>query len=176
MNEQSISNFYIPNISLALKIEKKDLNEQLPNIDQEMMQDNKDHLILTPGITDFWKTNNSYKTIIESYGIAEMNNIELQKSIKTKLEQLYNSNLDYEMQIDSTINENNYLSSKLANSNDIETQVIFLWKFKHYWSKSIATKMNLSEIAVNKILTHNSDFLWKGCKIKIYWQEEKQTE
>ena len=61
MNEQSISNFYIPNISLAFKIEKKDLNEQHPNIDQEMLQDNKDYLILTPGITDFWKTNNSYK-------------------------------------------------------------------------------------------------------------------
>ena len=53
MNKQSICNFYIPNISLAFKIEKKDLNEQLPNIDQEMMQDKEDHLILTPGITDF---------------------------------------------------------------------------------------------------------------------------
>ena len=61
-----------------------------------------------------------------------MNNKELQESIKTKLEKLYNSNLDYEMQIDSTINENNYLSSNEANSNDIETQVVFLWKFKHY--------------------------------------------
>ena len=57
------------------------------------------------------------------------------------------------MQIDSTINENNYLSSNEANSNDNETQVVFLWKFKHYWSKSIAAKTNLSEIAVNKILT-----------------------
>ena len=30
--------------------------------------------------------------------------------------------------------------------------MIFLWKFKHYWLKSIAAKMNISKITVNKIL------------------------
>ena len=152
MSEQSISIFYVPNITTNFKIIKKDLNKQLSDIDEEIVQDNEDCSILTYGIADFWKTNNSYKKLIEPSGIVELSNKELQKSTKTNLEALYNHNSNYNMIIDNIKDEVDSLSSNEAESNNIEAQVIFLWKFKHYWSKSIAAKMNISKITVNKIL------------------------
>ena len=128
------------------------MNKQLSDIDEEIVQDNEDCSILTYGIADFWKTNNSYKKLIESSGIVELSNKELQKSIKTNLEALYNLNSNYNTIVDNIKDEVDSLFLNEAESNNIETQVIFLWKFKHYWSKSIAAKMNISKITVNKML------------------------
>ena len=100
----------------------------------------------------FEKPTTPTKKLIESSGIVELSNKELQKSIKTNLEALYNHNSNYNMIIDNIKDEVDSLSSNEAESNNIEAQVIFLWKFKHYWSKSIAAKMKISEISDNKIL------------------------
>ena len=62
-----------------------------------IVQDNEDCSILTYWIVDFWNTKNSYKKLIESSGIAELSNRELQRSIKTNLEALYNHNSNYNM-------------------------------------------------------------------------------
>ena len=53
MSEQSISKFYVPNITTNFKIIKKDLNKQLSDIYEEIVQDNEDCSILTYGIADF---------------------------------------------------------------------------------------------------------------------------
>ena len=162
MNEQSISNFYTPNISTAVKIVKKNLDEPLPNIDQEMMEDNESYLMLDSGITDFWTINNSYKKLIESSEIAGKNNKELQKSLGAKLESLYNSKFGYKTPIDDIMNVEHNSNLNEVKSNDIEAQVVLLWRCKHYWSKSIAAKMDLSKIAVNKILAKYKLFVKSG--------------
>ena len=82
MSEQSISNFYVPNITTNFKIIKMDLNKQLSDIYEEIVQDNEDCSILTYGIADFWKTNNSYKKLFESSEIVELSNKGLQKILK----------------------------------------------------------------------------------------------
>ena len=46
---------------------------------------------------------------------------------------------------------NTPLQSKKEYRNS-EIQSIFLWRFKHYWSNSIAAKLNLTNTEVNKIL------------------------
>ena len=113
------------------------------------MENNVSYLMLYSGIAHFWNINNSYKKIIES---AEISDKTIKNYLKAKLESLYNSKISYKTSIDDIMNVEYKSNLNEVKSNDIEAQVVFLWRCKHYWSKEIAEKMDLSKIAVNKIL------------------------
>ena len=122
-------------------------------LDNEEMQNNETNLQIEPWITDFWTQNISYKRLIESAEIVGMNNRELEKAINKNLQSLYGSEFDWEMQVDQNLKEKNDVFLNETIGNEIESQVVFMWRCNHYWPKSIAAKMNLSKIKVNKILS-----------------------
>ena len=82
-----------------------------------------------------------------------MNSRELEKAINKNLQSLYGSEFDWEMQVDQNLNENNDVFLNETIGDEIESQVVFMWRYNHYWPRSIAAKMNLSKIKVNKILS-----------------------
>ena len=55
------------------------------------------------------------------------------------------SEFDWEMQDDQILNEKNDTFLNKTIGNKIKYQVVFMWRYNHYWSKSIAAKMNLSK-------------------------------
>ena len=85
ISEQNISNFYILNVSLSIKITKQIVKDKLLELDNEEMQNSETNLPIEPGITDFWTQNASYKKQIESARIVGMNNKELEKAINKNL-------------------------------------------------------------------------------------------
>ena len=48
-----MSNFYVPNVSSAIKIMKKDLKDQTQEEDCEMKEESNQYIQLEFGITDF---------------------------------------------------------------------------------------------------------------------------
>ena len=48
-------------------------------------------------------------------------------------------------------NESDLYSAE-TDGRDIETQVIFMWRFKHYWINSIIAKTGLSKMGVNEVI------------------------
>ena len=152
MSIQCLSNFYLPNVSSSIKITKRDLEDQFQATDNEMKEDSKNDLLLESGITDFWTLNSSYKNLVISAEIVNIDNRGLQQEIKLNLENWYGLNLkDIALEI-HILNIEHSSSSDKMDDNDVEVQVIFMKQFKHYWSNSIAAKMNLSKIKVNKII------------------------
>ena len=53
MNIQRISNFYIPNVSVAINIKQRTLEIYKNDSDQEMNENDQVDLLLGVGITDF---------------------------------------------------------------------------------------------------------------------------
>ena len=49
----NISNFYIPNVSLSIKITKQIVKDKLPELENEQMQNSETNLLLESGKTDF---------------------------------------------------------------------------------------------------------------------------
>ena len=61
MDIQRISNFYIPNVSVAINTKKRTLEIYKNDSDQEMNENDQVDLLLEVGITDFWALNSLYK-------------------------------------------------------------------------------------------------------------------
>ena len=89
MSAQNISNFYIPNVSLSIKITKQIVKDNLLELENEEVENSETNLLIEPGITDFWTQNTSYKRLIESAEIVGMNSRELEKAINKNLQSLY---------------------------------------------------------------------------------------
>ena len=53
MSAQNISNFYIPNVSLSIKITKQIVKDNLLELDNEDLENSETNLLMEPGITDF---------------------------------------------------------------------------------------------------------------------------
>ena len=61
-----------------------------------------------------------------------MNSRELEKAINKNLQSLYGSEFDREMQVDQNLNENNDVFLNETIGNEIESQVVFMWRYNHY--------------------------------------------
>ena len=81
MNIQRISNFYIPNVSVAINTKKRTLEIYKNDSDQEMNENDQVDLLLEVGITDFWALNSLYKRLVTTADIKNMNNCELLTAI-----------------------------------------------------------------------------------------------
>ena len=73
MSIQSISNFYIPNVSFSFKITKSIMKDEMLELGDETIQKSEFNLQIEHGIADFLTQNSSYKMLIESDGIVKMN-------------------------------------------------------------------------------------------------------
>ena len=171
MSIQHVGNFYVPNVSSAIKIMKKDLKDQTQEEDCEMKEESNQYIQLEFGITDFWTFNASYKNLVISAEIANIDNKELLNTIKLNLMNLYDFNFRDEILWDSILNEENGSTFNNISPNDIEVQVVLLKLIKHYWSQSIAAKTNLTKIKVNKIIAKYKRLLkmQKTRKLKSIW-------
>ena len=152
MNIQKISNFYIPNVSVAINIKKITLEIYKNDSDQEMNENDQVDLVLEVGITDFWALNSLYKRLVTTADIKNMNNCELLTIIEANFKSFNYFVINNEMKNNkNSYNDSDSYSEKVIEK-DIELQVIFMWRFQHYWLNSISAKMNLSKIRVNQIL------------------------
>ena len=77
MSIQKVSNIYTPSMSESINIKKRTLKIHRKEADQEMKDNDEDDLLLESGITDFWVHNNSYKQLITTTEMKNMNNNEL---------------------------------------------------------------------------------------------------
>ena len=119
--------------------------------------------MLESGITDFWVTNVQYKNLIQHQGIATMSNEELKINIGARFESLNDIKFEnYMLEVDS-INVEKDISPDREGRRDNEAQVVLLWRFKKYWSKSISAKLNLSWIYVNKIFAKYKQLVKRWC-------------
>ena len=152
MNIQRISNFYIPNVSVAINIKKRTLEIYKNDSDQEVNENDQVDLPLEVGITDFWALNSLYKRLVTTADIKNMNNCELLTAIEVNFKSFNDFAINNEIKNNkNSYNDSDSYSEKVI-ENDIEVQVIFMWRFQHYWLNSISAKMNLSKIRVNQIL------------------------
>ena len=117
------------------------------------MKDNdEDDLLLESGITDFWVLNSSYKQLITTTEMKNMNNNELLTAIQMNFKNFNDFNINDEMhKIKVSYNESDLYSAE-TDGRDIETQVIFMWRFKHYWINSKSAKTGLSKMEVNGVI------------------------
>ena len=99
MSIQSISNFYIPNVSFSIKITKSIMKDEMLELGDETIQTCESNLQIEHGITDFWTKNSSYKMLIESDGIAKMDSRELKIAINKNLQKLFGSEFNYDIKI-----------------------------------------------------------------------------
>ena len=152
MNVQSLSNFYTPNASTKFKIAKINFSEPPLDLYKSMTDDNNHSLMLESGISDGWVINSLYKRLLQSFGIPNLDNKQLLIKLWASLQNSYNIHLNNKVPNFDMIDNECRLFSFQNGNNDIEAQVIFLWRFKHNWSKSIAAKLNLSRIVINKFL------------------------
>ena len=104
----------------------------------DTIQNTESNLQIEHGITDFWTQNSSYKMLIESYGIAKMDSRELKIAINKNLQKLFGSEFNYDIKICQLFNDNANIFCNETNGNESKIQIFFMWRFLHYWPKSIA--------------------------------------
>ena len=159
MNIQRISCFYIPNVSVVINIKKRTLEIYKNDSDQEVNENDQVDLLLEVGITDFWALNSLYKRLVTTADTKNMSNCELLTAIEANFKSFNDFAINNEIKNNkNSYNDSDSYSEKVI-ENDIEIQVIFMWRFQHYWLNSISAKMNLSKIRVNQIL--------RKCKLLI---------
>ena len=73
------------------------MNDILLELDNKEKHNSETNLLIEHGITDFWTQNTSYKNLIESAVILDMDNRELEEEINKNLQMLYCSEFDREM-------------------------------------------------------------------------------
>ena len=138
MNIQRISNFYIPNVSVAINTKKRTLEIYKNDSDQEVNENDQVDLLLEVGITDFWALNSLYKRLVTTADINNMNNCELLTAIEVNFKSFNDFAINNEMKNNkNSYNDSDSYSEKVI-ENDIEVQVIFMWGFQHYWLNSIS--------------------------------------
>ena len=90
-----------------------------------------------------------------------MNNCELLTAIDANFKSFNDFAINNEIKNNkNSYNDSDSYSEKVI-ENDIEVQVIFMWRFQHYLLNSISAKMNLSKIRVNQILRKYKLFIKK---------------
>ena len=126
---QKVSNIYTPSMSESINIKKRTLKIHRKEADQEMKDNDEDDLLLESGITDFWVLNSSYKQLITTTEMKNMNNNELLTAIQMNFKNFNDFNINDELhKIKVSYNESDLYSAK-TDGRDIETQVIFMWRF-----------------------------------------------
>ena len=126
MSIQSISNFYIPNVSFSIKITKSIMKDEMLEWGDETIQNSESNLQIEYGITDFWTQNSSYKILIESDGIAKMDSRELKIAINKNLQKLFGSEFNYDIKICQLFNDNANIFCNETNGNEAEIQIVFM--------------------------------------------------
>ena len=129
------------------------MKDGMLELGDETIQNSESNLQIEHGITDFWTQNSSYKMLIESDGIAKIDSRELKIAINKNLQKLFGSEFNYDIKICQLFNDNANIFCNETNGNESEIQIVFMWRFLHYWPKSIAAKMNFSKIKINKVLS-----------------------